>query len=71
MPLLVEAGDLIGLVLLEVGYISPQQQEACPPGNRLGEVLVELGYLSSECLEKGLALQSLERELKRRRKLRS
>ena len=70
--MLVEAGDLIGQVLLEVGYIFPAQleeararQAACP-GRRLGEILMELGYLSGVQLEKGLALQSLERELRKR-----
>jgi hypothetical protein len=69
----IASGDLIGQVLLDVGYISLAQlaeatarQEACP-GKRLGAVLVELGYLSPVRLEKGLALQELEREVRTRR----
>jgi hypothetical protein len=68
----IASGDLIGQVLLDVGYISPAQLEeakerqAGSPGRRLGEILMELGYLSPVQLEKGLALQSLERELRKR-----
>lgn len=68
----IASGDLIGQVLLDVGYISPLQLEearerqAGTPGRRLGEILMELGYLSVAQLEKGLALQSLERELRKR-----
>ena len=70
--MLVEAGDLIGKVLLDAGYISPLQLEeardrqAGCPGRRLGEILMELGYLSGVQLEKGWALQALERELQKR-----
>jgi hypothetical protein len=65
--------DLIGQVLLDIGYISPDQlaeagvrQKNCP-GKRLGEILIELGYISQARLKKGLVLQEMEREFKQRK----
>lgn len=65
-----ESGDLIGKVLLDVGYISPEQlaearaRQENYPEKKLGEILIELGYISPARLEKGLALRKLELEIK-------
>jgi hypothetical protein len=64
--------DMIGQVLLDIGYISPDQlaeagarQKNCPE-KRLGEILIELGYISRTRLKKGLILQEMEREFNQR-----
>jgi len=73
MNLISDQRDLIGQVLLDIGYISPDQLSEAKvrhenfPGKRLGEILIELGYISQTRLKKGLALQELEREFNQRK----
>ena len=70
MNLINDQRDLIGQLLLDVGYISPEQlaearaRQENYPEKKLGEILIELGYISPARLEKGLALRKLELEIK-------
>jgi hypothetical protein len=69
----VEKRDLIGLILIDLGYISlvhvneARRRQMTRPEVRLGEILVEMGALTPVQLEKGLELQKIEREIQEQR----
>lgn len=64
-----EKRDLIGHILVELGYISlvhvneARRRQMTRPEVRLGEILVDMEALTPVQLMKGLELQKIEREI--------
>ena len=67
-----EKRDLIGQILVDLGYIKLEQVEealrkqgAYPPGIKLGAILITMEALTPEQLDQGLKLQERVRRLER------